>query len=295
MNRSISLIASSALALVCVSAPLAALAQSVREAPASAPAAGRLQERVDQLEADLRRATDENERLRRERDQAVAKAAQLERMVDDMQRRPLFEGQTQTGDAQQYAGPPAAVDTVGTQPGSAGAPMSAPSRDYASAGGGVGAPLGPISDGAIVTQGTRAPVEGPPVGPAPVAGVARDVYDAAFALLRARDYSGARRAFTEFTTQYPDHPQTPLAIYWKGRAAAAQADHTDAATQFVELLRRFPETPQAADGAARLGQSLLQLQQTDQACAAFRQAEAHPAATVQVRQLARQESTSARC
>ncbi len=94
-----------------------------------------------------------------------------------------------------------------------------------------------------------------PSGPRPSAldPEAKRAYDAALALVNARQYDRALEAFAGFLVRYPDHPNADNALYWRGECYFAQGDYSRAAEQFDGAITRFPLGNKVPDALLKLG------------------------------------------
>jgi tol-pal system protein YbgF len=82
---------------------------------------------------------------------------------------------------------------------------------------------------------------------------AKRAYDAALALVNARQYDRALEAFAGFLVRYPDHPNADNALYWRGESYFAQGDYSRAAEQFDGAITRFPLGNKVPDALLKLG------------------------------------------
>jgi tol-pal system protein YbgF len=103
-------------------------------------------------------------------------------------------------------------------------------------------------------------VAGPPIrvgGPAPSAldAEARRSYDAALALVNARQYDQALAAFATFLVKWPDHPNADNAMYWRGESYYAKGEYARAAEEFEGATLRFPLGNKVPDCLLKLGLS----------------------------------------
>jgi tol-pal system protein YbgF len=78
-------------------------------------------------------------------------------------------------------------------------------------------------------------------------------YEAALALVRAKQYDNALEAFTAFLVRYPDHAYADNAMYWRGECFYAKGELAKAAEQFEGLLARFPSGNKAPDALLKIG------------------------------------------
>lgn len=101
-------------------------------------------------------------------------------------------------------------------------------------------------------------VVGPPIrvgGPPPSAldAEARRSYDAALALVNARQYDQALDAFAAFLVKWPDHPNADNAMYWRGESYYAKGEYARAAEEFEGATLRFPLGNKVPDCLLKLG------------------------------------------
>jgi tol-pal system protein YbgF len=95
-------------------------------------------------------------------------------------------------------------------------------------------------------------------------------FDTAMNLLARAQYDRASEAFRIFADNHPDSELAPHALYWTGDIAySTRRDYADAARQFAELLKEYPQAPRAAESMLKLGLSLLALGQKQEGCAAL--------------------------
>jgi tol-pal system protein YbgF len=88
-------------------------------------------------------------------------------------------------------------------------------------------------------------------------------------MLAKAQYDEARAAFRGFADAYPSDELAPQAVYWVGDIAFVQKDYPTAARSFAEELKKYPDSPRAADSMLKLGQSLLALNQKKEGCRAL--------------------------
>jgi tol-pal system protein YbgF len=196
-------------------------------------------DRLDTLEAELARLTSKTEELEFRIDQIVEDGTN--RLGDLEFRLVELEG----GDLSQLG----QTSTLG---GSAGAGS-----------GGGAAPGGGSS---------TAPATPPPATQAPELAVAEQAdFDAARALLDNGDAAGAVQAFAAYAETYPGSPLVPEAHFLRGEAEAAQGAWNRAARAYLDSFSGTPDGPMAPRALYRLGISLAQLDQRDEACLTLRE------------------------
>jgi tol-pal system protein YbgF len=82
---------------------------------------------------------------------------------------------------------------------------------------------------------------------------AKRAYEAALALVAARQYPQALDALAAFLVKWPDHPYADNAMYWRGEAYFARGEYARAAEQFEGVLARFPGGNKVPDALLKLG------------------------------------------
>lgn len=92
------------------------------------------------------------------------------------------------------------------------------------------------------------------------------LYDQAFADLQQGQYAFAEEKFFTFLSSYPDSPLTANAQYWLSETQFIQNDYDGAARNFALGYQKYPNSPKAPDNLLKLGLSLSQLGQTQEAC-----------------------------
>ena len=78
-------------------------------------------------------------------------------------------------------------------------------------------------------------------------------YQAAFALVRERDFNGAANSFTNFLANYPDSPRVPNAYYWLGEIYLAQGNQSESESAFLRVADQYSDSRKAADALYKLG------------------------------------------
>lgn len=82
---------------------------------------------------------------------------------------------------------------------------------------------------------------------------AKRSYDAALALVNAKQYDKGLEALAAFLVRYPDHPYAANATYWRGECYFAQGQYVRAVEQFEGILARFPLGNKTPDALLKLG------------------------------------------
>jgi tol-pal system protein YbgF len=158
-------------------------------------------------------------------------------------------------------------------------------------GGGAGA------GGATAAPRTVAPDAPQQQAALPRATTPRGRYDAALGLLQAGDFGSAQDEFSDFLADYPQDPLAPSAAYWLGETYYVQRDFAGAASQFAKNYQAYGDTaPKAVDNLLKMGMSLSQLGQREEACRVFDElASRFPNAAPPIKQAAARGRAGAGC
>ncbi len=265
MDRSVCILPFGRLAAFAVAAGLllspAALAQTQLPPPAYGQADAR-QDRIEELEGQLRSSEAEKEDLQRQLNEANREITRLRAMVGEL-----------AGVNQSLSqGPPADSAT----PPAVTTPPVPERRSEAPA---------PAQTGSLGTLPASA-----------LPGNAGEAYSLARELLVNGKYAEAEVAFAQFLQTYPTAETAGDARFWYGFTLYARSNYEGSRDAFVEYLRASPNGPRAPEAQARLGMALAQLGQTRQACSAFTNLpRRYPNAPRNVRDLAVREATALRC
>lgn len=136
--------------------------------------------------------------------------------------------------------------------GTGGAPAAAPQNSPA--GGDLNAP------GAAVAPATQAPAaSSEPGDPAKE----KLYYDAAFDLIKAKDFDKASQAFTAFLRKYPNSQYAGNAQYWLGEVNLAKGDLQGAGQAFAKVSQLYPKHPKVPDSLYKLADVERRLGHTD--------------------------------
>jgi tol-pal system protein YbgF len=82
---------------------------------------------------------------------------------------------------------------------------------------------------------------------------AKRAYDAAIALVNARQYDRALDALAAFLVKWPAHPYADNAMYWRGECYFAKGDWGRASDQFEGTVTRYPAGNKVPDALLKLG------------------------------------------
>lgn len=251
-----------------------ASAQTQLPPPAYGQADAR-QDRVEELEGQLRDATAQNEQLQYQLQQANREITRLRGMVGEL-----------AGVNQSLATPsdPNAAATPDT-----GKPPEDSAADPQQQSG-----LNAAQQRATGTLGTM-PASAAPASPPPPADPA-PAYSQARQLLNNGRLAEAQEAFTNFLTDFPSAETAPDARYLLAYTQLARESYQEAASGFVDYLRRYPNGARAPDAQVRLGMALNGMGQTRQACAAWLDVpRRYPRAQQSLRDRATSEARAAHC
>lgn len=127
----------------------------------------------------------------------------------------------------------------------------------------------PITEslGGPVAAAGPAPAPGPVAQGVPELAISEQAdFDAAVAAYEAGDYQGAADRLARFSETYIGGPLTTDAQVLRGEALAALGQTAAAARAYLDAFAGAPDGPRAAESLLRLGQSLGELGQMQEAC-----------------------------
>jgi len=177
--------------------------------------------------------------------------------------------------------------TTATPPGK---PAAAPGAGPTQLTPGSGSQVAGAKPGALGTL----PAGAAPAGPA--AGDPKVQYDAAIELLSRQQFPEAQTAFRNFVQANPTNELAGPAQYWVGDISFTQKDYSGAAKAFADVLKRFPKTTKAPDAMLKLGLSLMELGQKNEACTTLGALKAkYPNANATIISRAAQRFKDAKC
>lgn len=286
--------------------------------------ASRVEQRISQMESDLRAVTGTMEKMIHDLSQV---SQRLDKLVGDVDfrlsrleaapRPPATVGGAvprQLPAQPQISGVPAAPGVQQVGPGSGGPVFSTGPRTLGTISGrdlsavAAGTPGQPSANtrqssnsisGAIApnTVARAAPVAAPPAKPTLLPkGTPREQYNYSFSLLRQADYTKAAAAFQEFVETHPKDPLTPNAQYWLGETYYVRGAYAEAADIFLSGYQSTPKGQKAPDSLLKLGMSLIALDKKAEACATFDKLTADfPKAPSNVRRVLDRQRTRAAC
>ncbi|WLG72948.1 tol-pal system protein YbgF [Pseudomonas simiae] len=129
--------------------------------------------------------------------------------------------------------------------------------DNTSAGGVPSAAAGGAAAGAAASQAPAASSE--PGDPAKE----KLYYDAAFDLIKAKDFDKASQAFTAFLRKYPNSQYAGNAQYWLGEVNLAKGDLQGAGQAFAKVSQLYPKHAKVPDSLYKLADVERRLGHTD--------------------------------
>ena len=91
-------------------------------------------------------------------------------------------------------------------------------------------------------------------------------FDSAMALFEEEDFADAAMQFEAYTETYPGGALSAEAHFWRGEAEAAQGAWNRAARAYLASFSGAPDAPRAPESLFRLGTSLQELGQSEEAC-----------------------------
>lgn len=263
--------------------PAAALAQTQLPPPQQYGQAEARQDRIEELEGQLRDATAENERLQYQLLQANREITRLRGIVGELAAANQSLGQSETPPSTDGAAPPQTQQST---------PPPAQQRSEGGAG------LNAAQERATGTLGTIPATQAPPQRAASTEPLAEPgpLYSRARELLNNGRLAEAEEAFAQFLQAYPSAETAPDARYWYAYTLLARNNYQSAATNFVEYLRRYPTGVRAPDAQVRLGMAFAGLGDRRRACAAWADIPTrYPRAPQRVRDDAQREMRASQC
>lgn len=132
-------------------------------------------------------------------------------------------------------------------------------------------------------------------GAAPQADTPEKLYELSYESLLRKRYGEAEAGFRSFVQKHPDHELAGNAEFWLGETYYVQSNYKAAAQAFLVGYQNHPTNRKAPDSLLKLGMSLNQLGQKDQACAAFATIEVKFPKASETRKRAQNESAKAGC
>ena len=97
-------------------------------------------------------------------------------------------------------------------------------------------------------------------------GSPEEQYEFAFGLLRQAKYADAQSALEQFLQGNAEHGLAGNAKYWLGETFYVRGDYQSSALIFAEAYREYPDSQKAPDNLLKLGMSLANLGDIENAC-----------------------------
>lgn len=275
-----------------VAAPGAAAGQDQGVAASGEPnLLADLQIRLSALERQLRELTG---RVEEQGFQSRQMEAELTRFREDIEFR---LAQLERGDGQPSLQPTApALQGDAAAGGANPVAPPRPSSPAPSASPQMAATPEPAPEPAPQSEPEPQPEPAPQPEPEARAATPQALFEDAFAALRRGDYADAESGFQSFLREYPQDPLASNAQYWLGRSYFVRRDYGRAAGAFLTSYQDYPNGEKAADSLLDLGVTLIELDQKQDACAAFDQfQQSFPNASDRLRQRLASERARAGC
>jgi tol-pal system protein YbgF len=130
---------------------------------------------------------------------------------------------------------------------------------------------------------------------APAADTPEKLYELSYESLLRKRYGEAEAGFRTFIQKNPEHELAGNAEFWLGETYYVQSNYKAAAQAFLTGYQTYPKNRKAPDSLLKLGMSLRELGQKDQACAAFATIDAKFPKAAETRKRAQDESQKAGC
>lgn len=235
------------------------------------PAVEQLRNRIEQLENDLRKATDRAEVL-------GAQLSDARRVAEEANNgRKKAETDLDALRTRVEALEDRATDAAG---GASLQPTSAPAIRAAEA------TVDLTSNGA---QAARIDVAALPQDE-------EGFFNSAHAMLLGGDFPGAQQAFVGFLGKYPKGAKTADAQYYLGESLLYQDNFAEAAGAYGELIKKYPNSSNAATGMVKLARAMRGMGKSADSCKTLdMMSKQFPKASAVAKQMAAQERQYAKC
>ncbi|MFZ5957147.1 tol-pal system protein YbgF [Pseudomonas knackmussii] len=142
---------------------------------------------------------------------------------------------------------------------------SAPAAQNPSTDGSAAAGAGVAAGAAAVQQQQAAPAQQAAAGEAGDPAKEKLYYDAAFDLIKAKDFDKASQAFGAFLRKYPSSQYAGNAQYWLGEVNLAKGDLQGAGQAFAKVSQSYPGSPKVPDSLYKLADVERRLGNNDKA------------------------------
>ena len=121
-------------------------------------------------------------------------------------------------------------------------------------------------------------------------------YDAAFADFQAGNFTPAAEKFAAFVATYPGGPLSGDALFYRAEALAATGDWSHAARSYLDSFSGAPSGPHAPVALFKLGVSLAELGQLEESCLTLNEVQArYPAAEARLLEEVHAKKTALGC
>lgn len=231
------------------------------------PAVEQLRQRVEQLETDLRKATDRAEML-------GAQLSDARRAADEANQR----GTKLESD---YSALLVRVENIEDARGG-GASITLPGAQQSSG---------------LTTNASPAPAPATPA--VDLAALPQDeegFFNSAHALLLGGDFPGSQQAFTSYLAKFPKGAKAADAQYYLGESLLYQDNFADASGAYAKLIKSYPNSPNAATGMVKLARAMRGMGKTADSCKTLdMMSKQFPKASAVAKQMAAQERQYAKC
>ena len=238
------------------------------------PAVEQLRQRVEQLEADLRKATDRAEVLGAQ----LSDARRTAEEANDGRKKLETDLGALLGRVEMLED--AAGGAVITS-GGGSASLSAPLQTAQASG---------------LLNSNASPAPAPRVDIAALPQDEEGFFNSAHAMLLGGDFPGSEQAFTSFLAKYPKAAKAADAQYYLGESLLYQDNFADASGAYAKLIKTYPNSANAATGMVKLARAMRGMGKTADSCKTLdMMAKQFPKASAVAKQMAAQERQYAKC
>lgn len=236
------------------------------------PAVEQLRQRVEQLESDLRKATDRAEVL-------GAQLSDARRVADEANER---------GKKLETENATLLHRIENLEDASGGA--------VAAGGGSASLPL-PSQSAGLSNNASPAPAAAAPA--VDLAALPQDeegYFNSAHAMLLGGDFPSSQQAFTSYLAKFPKGAKAADAQYYLGESLLYQDNFADATSAYAKLIKSYPNSPNAATGMVKLARAMRGMGKNADSCKTLdMMSKQFPKASAVAKQMAAQERQYAKC
>jgi tol-pal system protein YbgF len=122
-----------------------------------------------------------------------------------------------------------------------------------------------------------------------------ELYERSYESMLRKRFGEAEAGFRTFVIRYREHELAGNAQYWLGETYYAQSNYKSAAQAFLTGYQSYPTGRKAPDSLLKLGMSLKQLGQKEQACTAYATVEVKFPKAAEARKRAQNEAAKTGC